>query len=63
MRTPAHHTAETFKNMDCQTEVRTPDGGKWVMARPEPYYHWTARFKLAWLVFTGRADAVTWIGQ
>ena len=41
-----------------------PDG-RWVPARS---YSWNqlrpfGRFKAAWLVFTGRADAVTYPGQ
>lgn len=45
-------------------QIKAPDGtGKWVPARPLPYYDWKARFKAAWLVFTGQADAVMWRGQ
>lgn len=40
-----------------------PDG-RWVPARPLPWESSIfGRFKAAWLVFTGRADAVTWPGQ
>lgn len=34
--------------------------GSWVPARPEGYHGLVSRFQLAWLVFTGRADALTW---
>lgn len=37
--------------------------GKWVPARPEGYWSWAYRFKAAWKVFTGNADALTWEGQ
>jgi hypothetical protein len=63
MRVPGHHTADEMKQMNCQSHVETPTGKGWVLARPEPYFHWTKRWTLAWLVFTGKADAVTWIGQ
>lgn len=35
-------------------------GGRWIPARPLPYYSWRARWRAAWLVFTGRADALVW---
>lgn len=34
--------------------------GKWVPARPLGAVGIVARIKAAWLVFTGKADAVTW---
>lgn len=39
--------------------------GRWVLARPLNYQHRSlrARIKDAWAVFTGKADAVTWIEQ
>lgn len=38
-------------------------GGRWMPARPIGFQGtmWR-RFKIAWEVFTGRADAVTWPG-
>jgi len=39
-----------------------PDG-RWVMARPLPFYSLTERWRVAWMVFTGRADALIWEGQ
>lgn len=59
MRIPAQHTADAIKDFDCQTKIN----GKWWLARPEPYYNWKQRWKLAWMVFTGKADALTWIDQ
>jgi hypothetical protein len=35
---------------------------RWVPARPMGYQSFGARLKAAWLVFTGRADAVIWPG-
>ena len=37
--------------------------GKWVPARPLGFYSIGHRIKAAWLVFTGKADAVTWPGN
>ena len=37
--------------------------GRWVPARPEGFASFWNRLRAAWLVFTGRADAVTWEGQ
>ena len=37
--------------------------GRWVPARPLGFLSWQSRWKAAWLVFTGRADALKWDGQ
>ena len=37
-------------------------GGHWMPARPLGYYSLKSRLKLAWLVFTGKADALLWPG-
>ena len=34
--------------------------GQWVPARPLGYYSFKNRLKCAWMVFTGRADALVW---
>ncbi len=34
--------------------------GRYVPARPLPYYGRFQRLKAAWLVFIGRADALMW---
>lgn len=34
--------------------------GRWVPARPLGYHSLRTRLTLAWLVFTGQADALTW---
>ena len=39
-----------------------PDG-RYVPARPMAFQSWERRWKAAWLVFTGRADALLWPGQ
>lgn len=47
-----------------ETQCGLPDG-RWVPARSLTYSQLNpfGRFKAAWLVFTGRADAVTYPGQ
>lgn len=37
-------------------------GGYWMPARPMGYASFRYRCKAAWLVFTGRADALKWPG-
>jgi len=34
--------------------------GRWVPSRPIPYVSWINRLKLAWDVFTYKADAFYW---
>lgn len=34
--------------------------GRWVPVRPLGYFSLGNRFKCAWLVFTGKADALVW---
>lgn len=34
--------------------------GHWYNARPIPVHGFTYRFRLAWAVFTGKADALFW---
>ena len=40
----------------CQAKIN----GKWVPVRPEGYYSIANRIKCAWMVFTGKADALVW---
>jgi hypothetical protein len=37
--------------------------GMWMPARPLGYYSMSNRINLAWMVFTGRADALVWPGK
>lgn len=37
--------------------------GKYVPARSEGFSSWRYRLKAAWLVFTGKADALVWHKQ
>lgn len=34
--------------------------GKWVHARPIGHFSLANRIQLAWMVFTGKADALVW---
>jgi len=52
-------TAEAIKEWDCQAEIN----GKWTPARPIGLGGIKHRFKMAWLVFTGQADVLTWRKQ
>lgn len=40
--------------------MMSPDGDNWYPARPEGDTRLRARFWCAWLVVTGKADAVRW---
>ena len=42
-----------------ETEI----GGQWMPARPLGYYSLASRLRLAWMVFTGKADALKWPGN
>ena len=48
---------------DAKTMARGLPDGRYVPARALGFQSWTMRWKAAWLVFTGRADALTWPGQ
>lgn len=41
-------------------EVKTEINGKWIPCRPRNYRFLMVRIKSAWLVLTGKADAVIW---
>lgn len=45
---------------DSANSVSNEINGKWVPARPDGYPTLRSRFRCAWLVFTGKADAVIW---
>jgi hypothetical protein len=46
----------TIKNMP-DVEIKK---GKWIKARPEPYYSFWERLRQAWDVLTYKADALYW---
>jgi hypothetical protein len=45
------------------TECSACINGNYVAARAEGFASWRYRLKATWLVFTGKADALTWTGQ
>jgi hypothetical protein len=45
-----------------EEDAGLPDG-RWVPARPLPFYSLFGRLRATWLVFTGQADALLWDGQ
>lgn len=47
----------------CSAGIKTPNGVKYVPARSLGYPSFTNRCKAAWLVFTGKADALIYEGQ
>lgn len=62
MRQPGIIYADHIANKPWPT-AGLPDG-RWVASRPEPtFWLYPARLRCAWLVFTGRADAIVWTGQ
>lgn len=63
MRRPEIFDIYGLVESGAQTEWRMPDGGAWY--GPARYYGFNnlnpfGRFKAAWMVFVGRADALTW---
>lgn len=40
--------------------IMSPDGEYWYPARPEGLHSFGSRIRLAWAVFTGKADALRW---
>lgn len=45
-----------------QVGIKTSEGIRWVPARSVGYFSLRSRLKIAWQVFTGKADAFTWPG-
>lgn len=62
--TPAIYEVQNLFNMLARNDSQAglPDG-RYVPARPLGFQSWHYRLRATWLVFTGRADAVTWEGQ
>ena len=64
MRKPDIRCATEIVRDACYCQAGLPDGG-WVPARSNGWnqLRFFGRFIAAWLVFTGKADAVTYPGQ
>lgn len=62
MKYPSIRTVESVIKDAQENQCGLPDG-RWVPARSEGYASFLHRLKATWLVFTGRADAITYPGQ
>jgi hypothetical protein len=62
---PCHINAtQLATNWGISCEITNDKGEKvWVPARPEGFASWRHRWRMAWSVFTGKADALFWDGQ
>lgn len=58
MKSPDVYRLEDLLRIVSQN--RTLINEKWVSARPLGFSSFLHRFKCAWLVFTGQADALIW---
>jgi len=61
MRAPDIYYADVLMKTNWP-QVKTRDG-LWTAARPEPFSQIGRRFFCAWLVLTGKADALLWNDQ
>ena len=59
---PNHWTLTTFHDLIAHGPQSHRDG-HWEPSRPLGMFTLISRFQLAWLVFTGRADALEWSGS
>jgi len=57
-RLPDITTVESV--LDSAEHVHACINGRWVPARPIAYQSWKQRWRAAWLVFKGDADALIW---
>lgn len=60
MRQPNHITSFGLHNL---LDTTTCINGNYYLARPLAVPQTMGRWKLAWLVLTGKADCLTWPGQ
>ena len=59
-----HHADQLIaEGNDNQRQVMIEGKPRWVACRPEGYPSLRNRFRLAWKVFTGKADAFVWEQQ
>ena len=62
-RAPNAYTFESLAKAADGNTTMSHDGKSWHPARPEGYFSIVSRFRLAWEVFTGRADVIRWPGN
>ena len=62
MRTPVIYSADQIKSWNVQKQGKN---GLWTQARPLswPGLNLWRRIAAAWIVFTGRADVLVWLGE
>jgi hypothetical protein len=62
MRVPIIFSADQIKSWDAQTEAKR---GIWTQARPMSLsgLNIYRRISAAWMVFTGKADVLIWLGE
>jgi hypothetical protein len=60
---PYRWTIDELTSHVTEARVSTSINGRWVPARPWGLDTLPSRVRLAWEVFTGRADALVWPGQ
>jgi hypothetical protein len=58
--TPGVFTIQSLLSSANEVSVSLPGSNEWVPARPTVAIGFRSRCRAAWLVFTGRADAVVW---
>lgn len=64
MRYPGRVNAtQLATNWNISREVKKEGKVGWVPCRPEGFASWRERWRCAWLVFTGKADALFWDEQ
>ena len=61
-KAPSLFSLKELQNHQEIIGVQTEIDGQWVPARPYGLFSLKNRVKLAWGVFTGKYDAVTWPG-
>ena len=63
MNTPEIYTTEQIKKWDTNRQISRQGRDYWTPARPynTEYLRLFTRIKLAYMVFTGKCDALQWI--
>jgi hypothetical protein len=59
-RAPSVYTLSSLQATLALNTATSRDGNTWYPARPEGLHSVKSRLRLAWEVFTGRADVLRW---
>ena len=62
-RAPNAYTFETLAKAANGNTTMSHDGKRWHPARPDGLHSLKSRLRLAWEVFTGKADVIRWPGN